>query len=314
MPKRSGNNKRRGGRRNNRGKENKWYYGHDDRTKHSVFKPYRRDRSRVFPLVQSNGYKIIIPFGNKYEKDEVIHALLSCMPPLFWQFIPIMYKVIGTEASFYIDDHKTANALLRCDRKVRMNDGFRLQVKVKPGLPICEIDEKMKERLKQAMVKRYVPEKNALDLSKFHVDSDLYSDYFCALCHPVMLMAVLDIVGEHIPNLEELNLEGNELQNLEILEVLNKKFSKLKILYIGDNKIQDIKQLNCINNLKLEELTLSGNPICNRYKSRHSEYTSDLRKRFPRLLRLDGKELPRPIIRNEQLDIIVSNMSTIHLV
>ncbi|XP_011876069.1 PREDICTED: nuclear RNA export factor 1-like [Vollenhovia emeryi] len=87
------------------------------------------------------------------------------------EFIPIMYKVMGSEASFYIDDHKTANALLRCDCKVLMNDGFKLQVKAKPGFPICEIDEKLKERLKQAMVKRYVQEKNALDLSKFHVDS-----------------------------------------------------------------------------------------------------------------------------------------------
>ncbi|XP_011862367.1 PREDICTED: nuclear RNA export factor 1-like, partial [Vollenhovia emeryi] len=126
--------------------------------------------------------------------------------------------------------------------------------------------------------------------------TDLYSDYFYALCHPVMLMAVLDIVGEHIPNLEALNLEGNKLQNLERLEVLNKKFSKLKILYIGDNKIKDIHQLNGIKELKLEELKLSGNPVCNRYKSCHSDYTSDVRKRFPKLLRLDGIELPRSII------------------
>ncbi|XP_011863446.1 PREDICTED: nuclear RNA export factor 1-like [Vollenhovia emeryi] len=251
-------------------------------------------RSRVLPIVESNWYRIIIPFGNKYEKDYVINSLLNCMAPEV--FIPIMYKVMGNEASFYIDDHKTANALLRCDRKVLMNDGFKLQVKAKPGFPICEIDDKLKERLKHAMVKRYVQEKNALDLSKFHVDSDLYSDYFCALCHPVMLMVVLDIVGEHIPNLEALNLEGSKLQNIERLEVLNKKFSKLKILYIGDNKIKDIHQLNCIKDLKLEELKLSGNPVCNKYKSRQSDYISDVRKRFPRLLRLDGIELPRPII------------------
>ncbi|XP_011875423.1 PREDICTED: nuclear RNA export factor 1-like [Vollenhovia emeryi] len=251
-------------------------------------------RPRMFPLVQSNWYKIIIPFGNKYEKDCVINSFLNCMAPEV--FIPIMYKVMRSEASFYIDDHKTANALLRCNRKVLMNDGFQLRVKAKPVFPICKIDEKLKERLKHAMVKRYVQEKNALDLSKFHVDSDLYSDYFCALCHPIMLMTVLDIVGEHIPNLEALNLEGNKLQNLERLGVLNKKFSKLKILYIGDNKIKDIHQLNGIKELKLEELKLSGNPVCNRYKFRHSDYTSDVRKRFPRLLRLDGIELPRPII------------------
>lgn len=78
---------------------------------------------------------------------------------------------MGNEASFYVDDHKTANALLNCDRKITMSDGFKLQVKAKPGFPqVCETDDKLKERLKQAMVKRYVQETNALDLSKFHLD------------------------------------------------------------------------------------------------------------------------------------------------
>lgn len=77
---------------------------------------------------------------------------------------------MGNEASFYVDDHKTANALLNCDRKITMSDGFKLQVKAKPGFPVCEIDDKLKERLKQAMAKRFVQDTNALDLSKFHLD------------------------------------------------------------------------------------------------------------------------------------------------
>lgn len=77
---------------------------------------------------------------------------------------------MGNESSFYVDEFKTANALLKCDRKITMTDGFKLQVKVKPGFPQCEIDDKLKERLKQVMSKRYVQETNALDLSKFHRD------------------------------------------------------------------------------------------------------------------------------------------------
>jgi nuclear RNA export factor len=77
---------------------------------------------------------------------------------------------MGKEASFYVDDYKMANSLLNCNRKITMTDGFKLQVRVKPGFPQCEIDDKLKERLKQAMTKRYVQETNALDLSKFHQD------------------------------------------------------------------------------------------------------------------------------------------------
>lgn len=69
-----------------------------------------------------------------------------------------------------MDNHKAANALLNCDRKITLRNGFILQVKVNPGYPHCEINDKLKERLKQAMVKRFVQETNALDLSKFYLD------------------------------------------------------------------------------------------------------------------------------------------------
>lgn len=64
-----------------------------------------------------------------------------------------------------------AVALLNCDRKITTTDGFKMQLWVsKPVFPQCEIDDKLKQRLKQAMAKRYVHETNALDLSKFHRD------------------------------------------------------------------------------------------------------------------------------------------------
>ncbi|KAL6254293.1 hypothetical protein P5V15_014908 [Pogonomyrmex californicus] len=251
--------------------------------------------SHSLPVVNSNYYRIIIPYGSKYKKDDVIRSLLNFMAQIF---VPIMYKVMGMEASFYVDDFKMANALVNCDRKIIMTDGFKLQVKLgqRKEFPVCEINDKLKERLKQAMEKRYIRETNALDLSKFHLDPDLVSDYFCALFHPDILMTVLNIVAEYIPNLEILNLEDNKLQNIERLSVLSDKFLKLKIFYIGKNKIRDIQQLDSIKNLELSELKLTGNPVCYKYKSRQSDYVSDVRKRFPKLMHLDGMELPRPIV------------------
>ncbi|XP_011168570.1 nuclear RNA export factor 1 [Solenopsis invicta] len=251
--------------------------------------------SRMRPSIsESNWHRVLIPYGHKYEKDYVINTLLNYIAPEV--FVPLTYKITENDASFYVDDYKIASTLANCDRKITMSDGFKLLVKLKPGFPSCDIDDKLKERLKQAMVKRYVQETNALDLSKFHLDPELYSDYFCALASPAMFMTVMDIVGEHIPNLEALNLEGNKLQNIERLSVLCKKFSKLKILYIGDNKIRSIHQLDIIKDLKLVELKLTGNPFCNKYKSRQNDYVGDVRRRFPKLLRLDGIELPRPIV------------------
>ncbi|KYN00524.1 Nuclear RNA export factor 1 [Cyphomyrmex costatus] len=242
------------------------------------FKGGQSGPRRLPPLRESNWYRVSIPYGQKYERDFIINTLLNYIAPNV--FVPI-YKTSAIDASFYIDDYKTAIALQNCDYKITMSDGFKLQVKVKPGFPIYDIDDKLKERLKQAMVKRYVQDTNALNLSKFYLDPDLCSDYFCVLFHPVMMKTVLDIVAEHIPNLEALNLEGNKLQNIERLSILTKKFSKLKILYIGDNKVSlfqqeniklDIHQLDAIKDLKLEELKLTGNPVCNKYKSRQNDY------------------------------------------
>lgn len=252
-------------------------------------------RLKRIPLGEPSWYKITIPYGHKYDKDYIINNLLSYIAPE--TFIPIMYKVFGNEANFYVDDNKVAVALLECDRKITTTDGYKLVIKItKPPFPQCEIDAKLKERLKQAMAKRYVHATNALDLSRFHRDPDLISDYFCALFRPQILKAVLDIVSEHIPDLEALNLDGNKLQIIERLSILNQKFLKLRILYIGDNRINDMNQIDTIKDLKLEELKLAGNPICNKYKSRQNDYISDVRKRFPKLLRLDGMDLPKPIL------------------
>lgn len=87
-----------------------------------------------------------------------------------------------------------------------------------------------------------------------------------------MLMAVVDVMAECVPNLKALNLEGNRLQNFDRLAILSKKFPQLKILYIGENRMRDIHQLDVLKDLKLDELRLAGNPCCTKYRNRTDEY------------------------------------------
>ncbi|KAK0074006.1 hypothetical protein PV326_012835, partial [Microctonus aethiopoides] len=211
-------------------------------------------------------------------------------------YYKVNYKIVGRDAIFYVDDHQAAYHLLECDRRITTDDGFKLGIKVRPGYPNCEVDDVLKERMKLAMAKRYVAETNSLDLSQFHRDPELVQDYFCALFRPIMLTSVLDIVAEAIPNLHALNLSNNKFSIIEKLNVLWKKFPNLKILYIGDNKLKELNQIDALKDLSLEELQLKGNPLCNRYENRNDNYISDVRKRFPKLLRLDGAELPKPIV------------------
>ncbi|XP_033207887.1 nuclear RNA export factor 1-like [Belonocnema kinseyi] len=252
-----------------------------------------RDKLTQVVLADANWYKITIPWGQKFDKDFIINSILNHIAPD--TFVPILYTLQEKSSSFYVDDSSTAKKLLQCDNKIRLNDSFRLHVYVQPGYPQCNINDDLKDRLAKAMTKRYCQEKNSLDLSRFHRDPDLADDYFCALFQPFLLTTVLDIATEHIPNLHALNLEGNKFHSFDRLSTLKRRFQNLKILHIGDNKIKYINQIDPIKDLKLDELRLSGNPFCLKYNLRQSDYVSDVRQRFPKLLRLDSFELPPPI-------------------
>ncbi|XP_028034619.1 nuclear RNA export factor 1 [Bombyx mandarina] len=236
-------------------------------------------------------YQIIIPYGAKHEKDVILRALLGFLSPDI--FIPHYYKVNGNAAVFYVDDVKTAEKLYNADRKITMSDGFKLIVIVRNAVPNMAIDAAMKEKMKLTMAKRYNATTKALDLTKFHADPDL-EDIFCALFRPMIMLAAIDIIAENIPDIEALNLNDNKLHGLQHLKVLSSKLKNLKILYMGDNRIPFLGSLDPIRSLPLVELYLKGNPLVNRFHD-HEIYISDVRKKFPKLTRLDGADLPPAI-------------------
>lgn len=255
----------------------------------------QRQLPRKLGSAPGNWYKVIISYAAKYKKEYVLEIIFSHIAPE--TFVPIMYKVEGNDATFYVDETKTANKLLSCDRLITATDGFKLGIRVRPGFPQVQVDQHLKDRIKIAMGKRYVATTNALDLSEFHRDPDLCQDLFCALFRPQVLVAVMDIVGEHTPNLEALNLDGNKLQDIDRLGVqLRDKLPGLTILYLGNNRIREWREIDALKQLKLKELRLTGNPLCEKYKQRPEDFVSDVRKRFPKLLKLDGTDLPPPIV------------------
>lgn len=236
-------------------------------------------------------YQVVIPYGAKHDKEVILQTLLGIISPEV--FIPHYYKISGNSAMFYVDDVKIAEKLFYADRKIVMSDGFRLAVIVKNSVPNVNVDANMKEKMKLAMAKRYNAATKALDLTKFHADSDL-TDIFCALFRPIVMMAAIEIIAENIPDLEALNLNDNKLHGMEHMRILCTKFKNLKILYLGDNRIPFLSSIDPLKSLPLVELYLKGNPLVNRF-SDHDIYVSDVRKKFPKLVRLDGVDLPPAI-------------------
>jgi hypothetical protein len=69
--------------------------------------------------------------------------------------------------------------------------------------------------------------------------ADLVDKYAVALFRPKMMMAVLNVVVENVPELTALNLSSNKLYVLDHLRVLAAKLPNLKVLHIGRNWVSD---------------------------------------------------------------------------
>ncbi|KAF7271883.1 hypothetical protein GWI33_015302 [Rhynchophorus ferrugineus] len=236
-------------------------------------------------------YKILIPYGEKYEKSFLQKLLLDKLAPL--PFLPVAWQSSGTAVVFYVDDYKTADKLLSLSHQVQLPNGFKLIVKVHPGSPAVDITPQLKEKMKLVMAKRYNSLNKALDLTKFHADPDLKND-FCALFKPQILIAVLDIIGNEIPDLEALSLNDNRLMFLEGMKKSINKLNNVKIFHLRNNKLRDISVLDGLSDMPIVDLVLDGNPLCDKFKEQ-SSYISAVRKVFPKCIRLDEVDLPPPI-------------------
>ncbi|XP_051536491.1 nuclear RNA export factor 1-like [Myxocyprinus asiaticus] len=246
--------------------------------------------------IRKNWFKITIPFGKKYDKDWLLPALQNlCSMP----FHAVHYHTDGNRAQFYIDDSTTANALVKVSRKITDKDGYRVSVLMNSCPPPTLINVDLKpedlEHLKQCMAKRFDGSQQALDLNNIRVDPDLVSQNIeVTLNRKNSMQGVIKIIEENIPELLCLNLSNNRLFRLDDLADIVNKVPNLKILNLSHNELKTEKELDKLKGLKLVDLSLERNPLCDHFKTQ-ADYVSAIRERFPKLLKLDGHDLPPPI-------------------
>jgi hypothetical protein len=63
-----------------------------------------------------------------------------------------------------------------------------------------------------------------------------------------------------------------------------------------------MKQMDCLEDLRLEYPLLDGNPMCSKYKD-HRTHVTDVRKKFPKLLKTDGADLSTSILSDSYKDL-----------
>ncbi|XP_075154677.1 nuclear RNA export factor small bristles isoform X2 [Haematobia irritans] len=234
----------------------------------------------------------MIQAGQRYSKDDLIRALLNSISPEI--FIPLYWRTEKNCVIFFVDDFAIALRLLQLERSVQMSDGYRLFIRVRDSCPIVSVDEEFKEKMKLAMAKRYNAHTKALDLTKFHADPD-FRQTFVGLFRTPVMSAALDIIQKNIPDLEALNLNDNNLNSMESFKSIETRLPHLKILYLGGNNIPSLAHLLVLRNVPIIDLVLKNNPLRQRYKD-HALYVSEVRRKFPKLLKLDGEDLEPQIL------------------
>jgi len=238
-------------------------------------------------------HKVVLKNGTKYDKIALLKELLARCSV---KFIPICYNKQAMNTYFYLEDQTAARALKELDKQIEMPDGFQLQINIErstpPNMPLTE---ELVDKIKVVMSKRYITEHRALNLKSFHTDEGFAGESFYApLWRTNVMNKVLTVIMDNIPELKAIDLSNNKLNStsLEFFSTFRSKAKDLTILYLADNKICDTKPLERLKGLEIVDLKLTGNQIVTNLGS---SYISTIRKIFPKLQLLDGKELPKEI-------------------
>uniref|UniRef100_A0A672GCW9 Nuclear RNA export factor 1 n=1 Tax=Salarias fasciatus TaxID=181472 RepID=A0A672GCW9_SALFA len=219
-----------------------------------------------------------IPHGKKYEKRWLLTALQNICSV---SYTPVQYHVDHNRVHFYVDDSSTASALHKCSHKITDSDGYKVILVLK-GVSLCCINFSAEND-------------TCCGIEHVCVATDLVSQNIeVILNRKTSMEAVIKVIEENIPELTSLNLSNNRIHKLDELADLVTKVPNLKTLNLSHNELKSDRELDKIKGLKLVELWLNRNPLCDFFKDQPS-YISAVRQRFPRLLKLDGNDLPPPI-------------------
>nr|XP_058906153.1 nuclear RNA export factor 2-like [Kogia breviceps] len=243
-------------------------------------------------------FRVTIPDGIKYDRTWLMNSIQShCSVP----FTPVDFHFMKKGARFFVQEASTASALMNVSYKICDEERRKvcIPVFVSPSAVPYSVRDKLKpeemEQLTLTLIKRFDVSKQALDLQRLCVDPDLVGhDIDVILNRRSYMAATLQTIRKNFPELLSLNLSSNSLYQLDGLSDIIQMAPRVKVLNISKNKLKSVWELRKIQGLKLEELWLQGNPLCGTFPDQ-STYVRAIRDCFPKLLRLDGQELPLPV-------------------
>ncbi|KAG8508000.1 Nuclear RNA export factor 2, partial [Galemys pyrenaicus] len=250
---------------------------------HGVFKEGREMEEKHQYERRQDWFKITIPNGMKYDKTWLLDLLQTyCSVP----FIPVDFHYMKYGARFYIQGAIVAAELKDANYEICDEDNKKISIYVCPSPePLClqnKLKPKEAEQLKLqssslhpslqlTMYKLYDSSQQYLDLQNLCLDPDLEDhDIDIILNRGSCMSATLHIIEQNFPELLSLSLQSNELYQLDGLSEIVQMIPTVKILNLSKNELSSVEELGKMKGLKLEELWLDGNPLCDTFPDRSS--------------------------------------------
>ncbi|RUS69005.1 hypothetical protein EGW08_023233 [Elysia chlorotica] len=248
-------------------------------------------------------FKIMVPFGSRLSQKDLYSMITSNIDG---PFDPVQYSTDDKRAFFYVKGVDAADNIRSISRRITKPDGHKLIFHVSPAnvQPDQSLSDTVIEKLKLRMSDRYDPATQLLNLSSLYTDEVLSKEGInLPLSRFSTMSAITKIIVEHIPELSGLDVSNNRLTHLGNLSELVKGTPNVASLNLGQNQLRALEELEKIKGwANLAELVLDGNDACSSYTNQ-ANYASAVRKIFPKVVRLDGIELPPPITFDLDTDV-----------
>jgi len=232
-----------------------------------------------------------------YQKEDIVRFFSEALDT---KFHAINYVAEETSILFWVQGDPLADSFKAINKRETLPDGNKVDLHVladHQSPPMADVgDAAVVNALKEVLNTRYALETQALDLSEFDKNEILQSlGYYIPLTKFATLSALAEVIKSAGVEVKALSLRGNGLLHLNDVA---KTFGgghpfNVEILHLGDNLLKTFAELDKITFWPLKELILEGNLIREYVDKREREVkVTAVRKRFPKLKKLDDEEMP----------------------
>ncbi|XP_073968930.1 nuclear RNA export factor 2-like isoform X2 [Rhodnius prolixus] len=239
--------------------------------------------------------KVIIK-GSHYNKEEVLDAFANLAAQN--TIIPVLYKNDGEDTCFLFQNGiSTVKILASSGLLLPLNDNIKLCVNLQlEHCPYTDVPVDVMKLIEKVISKRTNRRERIVDLRNF-VSDTAFKDIYAPLTSYAVNYLAIRIIKRILPRPSIILLNHNNLQDGGFIEALRIFNPSLKGLDLRHNKFTwDVFQK--FTNLKITDLWIDGNPICD-YRIYSSVYVvNQVKKIFPQVTKLDNIDVSTPPVAN----------------